>query len=404
MSTELAVLTQFGTMMKAVSERTPKRRTVLFFGRETFCDNSKYLFLHMVERCKDAEVIWVSTETHLIERLRENQLPCFDLTENYDRSVDLLLHAAVAVFCVNPSQSLVGNLPLFSCLSGAVHIQLWHGVSVKKLLLQLLPYLSTQDETFLRPVSWATRADYVLSTSPELDVYWHHVFGARTLLRGGYPRNDVIRRPATAGEMIDAVMPESAQKALASSRRKVLLVPTWQRGKNTVLSDAKFLVRLMTYARKHDLEIFYKVHPLYVYQAQPAGKQVDHLHILHAGVDVYPYLSQFDALITDYSSIMFDFLLTGKPVLTLDIRHGDHQLFEPDYSLLPGDEDFRYLFTLDNLGEILSEALNADTKQAGRQALAGRLFPECEASPALHDKILKILDEKCRESSTFAVE
>jgi CDP-glycerol glycerophosphotransferase len=41
------------------------------------------------------------------------------------------------------------------------------------------------------------------------------------------------------------------------------------------------------------------------------------LYLLDPGTDVYPWLNRFDALVTDYSSIMFDFLLTGRPVLRL---------------------------------------------------------------------------------------
>lgn len=41
----------------------------------------------------------------------------------------------------------------------------------------------------------------------------------------------------------------------------------------------------------------------------------EHVYQLPAYGDVYPFLDQLDVLITDYSSIGFDFSITGKPVL-----------------------------------------------------------------------------------------
>ncbi|QKJ85618.1 teichoic acid glycerol-phosphate transferase [Paramixta manurensis] len=404
----LAIKTQYVSRLRAIAQRTVKKRLILFFGRESFSDNSKYLYLHMVENYPDAEVIWCSAESEVIEQLREHQLPHCDLSGDLQEVFTLLLHAAVAIFCVNPSQSLVANDLLFACLAGTTQIQLWHGVSVKKLLLQLTPYLSVLDEPFCRPLAWASRADYVLSPSANLDAYWHQVFGVKTLLRGGFPRNEVICRPATAQELIGAHLPPAAEAALNGKRRKLLLVPTWQRGKPTPLTEAGFLVRLVNCARKHNIDIFFKVHPLYIHQPALTNRQVDRLFILPAGVDLYPHLARFDLLMTDYSSIMFDFLLTGNPVMALDIQQGDHQRFEPDYSLLPPHDEFRHCFVPESVETVLLAALRQDDKQAARAALAYSLFGVApgEYQPvnaALMAKVDRILQQKCAEDGRFEV-
>ena len=64
----------------------------------------------------------------------------------------LLLHAAVALFCVNPHESLRGSVALNACLDGAKKIQLWHSVSVKQLSLMLIPIALRTTEQFLREV------------------------------------------------------------------------------------------------------------------------------------------------------------------------------------------------------------------------------------------------------------
>ena len=39
------------------------------------------------------------------------------------------------------------------------------------------------------------------------------------------------------------------------------------------------------------------------------------IKVLESESDVYPLFEKIDLLITDYSSIFFDFLLTDKPIL-----------------------------------------------------------------------------------------
>ncbi|MEM4782150.1 MAG: CDP-glycerol glycerophosphotransferase family protein, partial [Halalkalicoccus sp.] len=43
-------------------------------------------------------------------------------------------------------------------------------------------------------------------------------------------------------------------------------------------------------------------------------EQFERIHLLPAGSDVYPLLRETDALVTDYSSVYFDFLLLDRPV------------------------------------------------------------------------------------------
>src|SRR5688572_32245217 len=76
---------------ESISRRTRKRRVVLYFGRATFADNTKYLFLRDAARARDHEVYWCSFDTPLVEQLRAAGLPCVHLGENIDHSIDLLL-------------------------------------------------------------------------------------------------------------------------------------------------------------------------------------------------------------------------------------------------------------------------------------------------------------------------
>ncbi len=380
---------QLAHELESMSRRTAKRRLVLFFGRATFSDNTKYLYLQDVAREKNHEVIWCGFDEALIAMLSANGLPCVNLSLNIDRSIDLLMHAAVAVFCVNPNESLKGSYSLNACLAGARKLQLWHGVSVKHLLLRLVPHLGVRELAIRRAFYMASQADHVLSTASTFDRFWREVFGCRQLVRAGFPRNEVLVRPPSALELLGADVSAEVEAGLSSGRRNVLVVPTWQRGHQTYLNDSEFFAKVMSFGKKQKVNFFFKMHPTYFSQNIDTTKKAEGFYLLNPGTDTYPLLHRFDLLLTDYSSIMFDFLLTGKPVLSLDLARDEHQRFEPDFSLVP-ELGFRHKFTRDDFESKLRQALYEDDLRPQRDEMVARIF---ETDPArASEQLLRLID------------
>ena len=360
-----------------LSRKTPKQPRVLFFGRPAFADNTKYLYLAAAKAAAGYEVIWCSWSKSLIAQLRAHDLRCFDLTADLRESMNLLLTASVAVFCENPNTAL-GRSNVFSgCLAGAQKIQLWHGVSVKQLDLMLIPHLDLRNPDFRNAIKFATRVDHFLSTSSELDDFWVRAFGCTSLVRAGQPRNETIVRPPTAQEMIGAELSDEHAALLHGNKRKFLLVPTWQRGQPMYISTPEFHARLAEWAERTNSVVFVKSHPFFVQFEGVSGDQGS-VVFLNAGVDVYPWMSKFDALITDYSSIMFDFLLTNRPIFTFETRTQVAYGFEPDYSLIP-DVPFRYPFTRESFEAVVEANLASHPLAASQRELTARIY---ETDPA----------------------
>lgn len=373
-----------------LSHKVRKRPVVLFFGRNVFSDNSKYLYLHAVAQPRGYEVLWCTFDDALFSSLRARELPCVHLGQNIDHTIDLLLHAAVVLYTVNPNESLDYSVALAACVAGAAQVQLWHGISVKQLTLQLIPHLGVLSTDLRQPWAASASVEHMVSPSSALDSFWRSAFGCRSLLRAGLPRNEVILRQASPLEMVGAELSERATQALQSKQAALLVVPTWQRGQGTGLGDANFLDEAMAFAERHDCQLFFKAHPSYFGKRAVQDAASGRLHLLDPGLDIYPWLFRFNALITDYSSIMFDFLLGGRPVLTLDLQPGEHQSFEPNYSLVPPG-DWRSTFTVGGLADPLAAALDTDAGRDQRMAYAEQVF-ETDPLSACADLML-VVDE-----------
>ncbi|EOZ3812710.1 CDP-glycerol glycerophosphotransferase family protein [Citrobacter youngae] len=375
-------------------KKIKNKKRILFFDRDAFADNTKYLYLHMVKNTQ-LECIWCTWNEVVYDMLQKHHLPVHLLGKNNDETINLLLETQIAIFCVNPHHSLHKNWSYFACLEGAKHIQLWHGISVKNLLLQLTPYFSMTIPDFGTSLAWASRADYVLSTAEVLNPYWREVFGCDNIINASYPRNEVLLRNITPLELLGAKLDARTMKGLASKRKRIFIAPTWQRFNSTDLLSREMLTQILQYTSKNNIDVFIKTHPYRAVNFDSNALKINNFYFIDADTDVYPFLNKFDALITDYSSIMFDFLLTKKPVLTLDIAPGEHANFEPNYSLLPIESSFRYKFTRDNIISILHQALFKDEQVKDREQAAANLYPSdnINACQKLESIIIDILKD-----------
>ena len=100
------------------------------------------------------------------------------------------------------------------------------------------------------------------------------------------------------------------------------------------------------------------------------------IYKMDSNSDIYPILKYSDGLITDYSSIYFDYLLLDKPILYYipDIEEYESQdrgFYEPYENLTAGI----YAKTEDELLKGLTDIINGvDNYKEKRKALRDRMF------------------------------
>lgn len=192
-------------------------------------------------------------------------------------------------------------------------LQTWHGTPLKRLALHRPGF---DLRRIAAVVKESRRWDVLLAqnTYSERVLRKAYAFFGRPIWVEGYPRNDALITADPAAIRHDL--------GIGPDERVLLYAPTWRddRAEMVDFVDAELL------ARQANAVVLMRGHSRTLQQGRDcAGARV---------IDVtgYPETAQLllaaDALITDYSSVMFDFSVTGKPMYFLvpDLDHYRGQL------------------------------------------------------------------------------
>lgn len=295
---------------------TKKDPNLWVFGSwkgELYNDNSKYLFEYIIENKKDIRAIWVTKNRKLLKELHNSNKPavyCYN-----PRGIYTQLKAGACFFTQFSSLDFLGS----AIHSSKAHIQLWHGMPLKKILLDDHLYVKQQNSCSNKLITtifpWTKhRWDIVISSSKMAESLFRSAFGDDTkIINSGFPRNknfqEIKREPAT------------------QDIKKIIYMPTF-RGRPPAVESNQFIERYLIdngfnfqlineLCAKNNQHFYLKLHP--ANELSPAIRSeieiLSNIHFLDSSFDFYEEVNTFDLLITDYSSVFFDFVLTDKPVL-----------------------------------------------------------------------------------------
>ena len=351
--------------LRTVSLKKPKLPIVLYFGRDNFSDNSKYLYLDACRNNYGFQPVWCSFNTQLVKQLTDLNLSALDLTHNPAKNIAFLIKAPLCVFSISPNESL--RISTYTAaLAGAQKVQLWHGVGTKQLDLALTDKGDMANPKFVNQLAESTAIDAILSPAKIWDKQWRDFFGVRKIIRAGMPRNEVLTRQPFEHELVG-----SYKKVFKSPDTfKVLWAPTY-----TFIGDPAQWMNQSIYEkimapfakRKMKVELVIKPHP-YDNRLEPENK--NNPLVISSEPDIYPYLNQVDLLITDKSSIFTDFLHCNKPIVFVK----NNKLNETDadnifMSQLPGEQT-----ELSEIDAAIERVLSQDNFVSIRAELKSKAF------------------------------
>lgn len=218
-------------------------------------------------------------------------------------------------------------------VSGAVIVQLWHGIPLKRLGLDsdettqsaILPRSRVVRSLLRLLYRRAQRRIRILPVASHLvRGRIESAFGLSDaeVIVTGEPRVDVLSpsTPDTRGAARRALVAHAG--VVPSDARLVLYAPTWRDGDDdpAVPTGAEWAEILALLDRRNAVLVV-RSHPLGAGDYAPPGGSECVLALPSGAVpDITPFLPGFDALITDYSSLLYDVGLVPLPVV----------LFAPD--------------------------------------------------------------------------
>jgi CDP-glycerol glycerophosphotransferase len=216
--------------------------------------------------------------------------------------------------------------------TGGFVVQLWHGIPLKRINLDSAETLRTRllpDSALLRRMlrlmyRRAARSIDILPAASEVSAgrlrTAFELPDGRVVVTGD-PRDDVLlrgedwERSATARALVFERL-----GIAPSDSRMLLYAPTWRDGGADpgIPTDEEWR-RIAALLEKTDSILLVRPHPHGVgdYAAGPAVSERVRMFGSRQCTDVTPALPAVDMLITDYSSIAYDFALTGRPIVFL---------------------------------------------------------------------------------------
>lgn len=193
-------------------------------------------------------------------------------------------------------------------------INLWHGVPLKKIAL-LDPNLKKAARIYFKKI-FSENYTCILTTSHELIPLMARSFAVSEdkIKVWGQPRNDGLFQKNDCREILGQLFPD-----LPEYTKTVLYAPTFRDYGQVQLFPFKDFdqKQLEAFLEEKNMLLFIRTHVAEQGSAVPyLGKRIRFLGNEQAE-DVTGILNIFDCLITDYSSIYIDYLLTDKPMIFL---------------------------------------------------------------------------------------
>ncbi|MEF2968149.1 CDP-glycerol glycerophosphotransferase family protein [Paenibacillus sp. M1] len=316
-----------------------------WFGNR-YSDSSRYVFEYITENEPDIRAIWLTRQKNIVRGLRSKNLEAYSIysLKGYWYSC----RASVAMFTVNITDvNTIGS-------SKALKFQLWHGIPLKKIVYDdnynnpinktgLVRSLS-QIKSFLLPFKDVYgKWDAVASTSPLVSNIFKSAFQLpeNKIFITGTPRGDIILDKEPDKPSVLKINPLDLP-----IEKKICYFPT-HRNDAKALSDfinSINLSNLPDFLEKHNTILYIKLH---YYNLANHTHRIDTPRVVllneNDESDINYLLPWTDVLITDYSSVYFDYLLLNRPIIftPFDLNEymsKDRELYGEYELLTPGSK------------------------------------------------------------------
>lgn len=310
----LALLIQ-RCLLFPLSFLAPRRDRTWVFGapQDGFSGNPKYLFLWMSEHRPDIRAVWVTGSASTCRLLRGRGYRC-----------ELRWSRAGIVAALRAQYHVVANDGTDTCFAftgGARVINLWHGVGIKNIVRGTRVGRNARlfagrwrPDVFLRSMPRFRRPAMVLATSPVMAEHFARCFDIplECCPPLGYPRLDAFVDEGFR-DLCLSFGDYDELRELRAGRTTYLYAPTLRDDDQNLLAEAVPDWEALSEAlRPTNGLLLLKLHPFTSASVGSVVAGLDNIVVWPDGLDLYPVLGEIDCLITDYSSLLYDYVAIAE--------------------------------------------------------------------------------------------
>ncbi len=369
--------------IRPLSRLAPRRRGWWVFGHQgdVFAGNAKYLFLWISIHRPDMRAVWLTDNRHTRDQIRQAGFAAY--TRWSPGGMIAALRAKVFAFCHGVEDV---NLHLSA---GAYLLNLWHGVGLKATMFGDVNGVVSSAQKYGRNwlsrqffLEYLTPPDAVVTTSPFMQAHFADQFRlpAERCPQLGYSRLDVGLDGALKQQ--SRIIDEAGGFAFnpRGYSEVYIYMPTFRDTGRPFLAQAlPDLERLSKALQARNALLYVKLHRRTRAEDIAAYENIERWP---ESVDFYTYLDEFSVMITDYSSILYDYIFSndrGVILYTFDYE----EYLKNDRSLLyPFDENTAGL-RVGNFDALVAALASGEAlAEPERAAEVRRKFWGAERAPA----------------------
>ena len=269
-----------------------------------YSDAPKSIYEELIKVKPDAECIWFYNKTSFIHPMTTKVVKRL--------SPDYYYYLATSKYWINNQ-----NFPHYiTKRKKTVYLQTWHGTPIKKMLFDLKKVYGREEGYIQRVENAKNQWSYLISQNSYATKHFRTAFRYDgPILEEGYPRNDILVNNPEKELIINKIR---HAYSIPSSKKIILYAPTFRdnaKVENKFESDIKIDFKEFNKRFGDEYVLLMRMH---VTVSSDIEIPEEYKHSI-INVSSYPDIQELylitDILITDYSSVLFDFAVLERPML-----------------------------------------------------------------------------------------
>lgn len=306
-----------------------------------YSDNPRALYEYVLANEPSIKAVWITNSKQVYDRLKTEGKP---VAMRHSKEGRRIQKDAGYFFCTHGRlcDESEGELRY---MNGIRYINVWHGAPLKQVGDDEMQFkvkkqsLWKRCKTNIRKVivPWEFISDTMLCSGPFFEPFFYSAYG-RTVKH--FIILPEIRLDALCSNRVENLILELNKTY--QSPIKILYMPTFRDSKfgnfNPFEKVGYNQERLEKVLEENNMVFLYKGH--FLDSANGASVRSKRIRVIRDNDydDLYTFIKDVDVLITDYSSIYFDFLCLGKPMILFPFDYEEYtkqsRAFYFDYNLM----------------------------------------------------------------------